>query len=98
MDERISLDYGSGGRKTAELINELILPAFGNRYLDSLGDGAVLPEDARLALRASVKLEHFAPGSAAYLAADYDRDREITSADARAILRVSVGLAPFDAS
>ena len=48
MDERISLDYGSGGRKTAELINELILPAFGNRYLDSLGDGAVLPGAEKL--------------------------------------------------
>ena len=48
MDERISLDYGSGGRKTAELINELILPAIGNRYLDGLGDGAVLPGTEKL--------------------------------------------------
>ena len=43
MDEFITLDYGSGGRKTAALIHELILPAFGNSFLSSLGDGAVLP-------------------------------------------------------
>ncbi|MBO4873663.1 MAG: hydrogenase expression/formation protein HypE [Lachnospiraceae bacterium] len=43
MDEYISLDYGSGGRKTAALIQELILPRFGNPALNSLGDGAVLP-------------------------------------------------------
>ena len=43
MDKTITLDYGSGGRKTASLIHELILPAFGNRYLSTLSDGAVLP-------------------------------------------------------
>ena len=42
-DETISLDYGSGGKKTASLIRELILPAFGNELLSRLGDGAVLP-------------------------------------------------------
>ena len=44
MDEYISLDYGSGGKKTAQLIRELILPAFGNPVLSRLGDGAVLPD------------------------------------------------------
>ena len=43
MDKFITLDYGSGGRKTSALIRELILPAFGNSFLSSLGDGAVLP-------------------------------------------------------
>ena len=43
MDDFITLDYGSGGRKTSALIHELILPAFGNSFLSSLGDGAVLP-------------------------------------------------------
>ena len=56
------------------------------------GDGKIAPEDARLALRASVKLEKFAKGSAAALAADYDRNGEISSEDARLILRKSVGL------
>lgn len=48
MDEFITLDYGSGGRKTSALIHELILPAFGNAFLSSLGDGAVLPGADRL--------------------------------------------------
>ncbi len=43
MDDIITLDYGSGGRKTSSLIEELILPAFGNSALDALGDGALLP-------------------------------------------------------
>ena len=42
MDDIITLDYGSGGRKTSALIEELILPAFGNEALNALGDGALL--------------------------------------------------------
>lgn len=42
MDERITLDYGSGGLKTSELIDSLLLPAFDNPALSQLGDGAVL--------------------------------------------------------
>ena len=38
----ITLDYGSGGRKTAQLIDELLLPAFRSDTLNALGDGAVL--------------------------------------------------------
>ena len=56
------------------------------------GDGKVSSGDARLALRASVKLEHYDEGSDAYLAADADGDGAISSADARSILRASVGL------
>ena len=56
------------------------------------GDGARSSADARLALRASVKLEHYDEGSDAYLAADADGDGAISSADARSILRASVGL------
>lgn len=41
-DELITLDYGSGGAKTAQLIEELLLPAFQNPLLAPLGDGAVL--------------------------------------------------------
>ena len=43
MDEIITLDYGSGGKKTASLIDTLIVPRMKNRYLSVLGDGAILP-------------------------------------------------------
>ncbi len=51
--------------------------------------------DARLALRASVQLEQYEPGSAPFLAADADKNGEIESSDARTILRVSVKLESF---
>ena len=38
----ITLDYGSGGSRTAQLIEELLLPAFHNDVLSQLGDGAAL--------------------------------------------------------
>lgn len=38
----ITLDYGSGGARTARLIEELLLPAFRNDALAQLGDGATL--------------------------------------------------------
>ncbi len=43
MDEIITLDYGSGGKKTSELIERVLVPAFRNPALEALGDGAVLP-------------------------------------------------------
>ena len=49
MDELITLDYGSGGRKTARLIEKTILPAFDNEALRELGDGAILPGAEKLA-------------------------------------------------
>lgn len=49
MDEIITLDYGSGGKKTSRLIEEMIVPAFSNGALDALGDGALLPGAERLA-------------------------------------------------
>ncbi|HBM81858.1 MAG: hydrogenase expression/formation protein HypE [Clostridiales bacterium] len=42
MDEFISLSYGSGGRKTSELINEILLPEFSNSELNKLNDGACI--------------------------------------------------------
>ena len=42
MDEIITLDYGSGGKKTSRLIENLIVPAFSNDELSQLGDGAIL--------------------------------------------------------
>lgn len=42
MDEIITLDYGSGGKKTSRLIEKLLLPAFSNPALEALGDGAII--------------------------------------------------------
>ncbi len=53
-------------------------------------DNKVTATDARLALRASVKLEKFSETQT--LAADVDNKKGITAADARIILRASVGL------
>ena len=44
MDEIITLDYGSGGKKTSRLIEKYILGNFRNDALNRLGDGAVLGE------------------------------------------------------
>ncbi len=64
-----------------------------------LGDvdnnGKVESADARLALRASVKLEDYAEGGRAFRAADVNRDGKLGSDDARTILRVSVKLESF---
>lgn len=49
MDDIITLDYGSGGKKTSALIEEIILPELGNTALESLGDGAILEGGAALA-------------------------------------------------
>ena len=48
MDEIITLDYGSGGKKTARLIEEQILPALDNPALRELNDGAILPGGEQL--------------------------------------------------
>ncbi len=53
-------------------------------------DSLISSNDARLALRASVRLE--ALTEAQMLLADVDFDGEVTSADARSILRAAVGL------
>lgn len=42
MDDIITLAYGSGGKKTSELIEKILLPAFDNNELSKLSDGAVL--------------------------------------------------------
>ena len=41
-DQLITLDFGSGGTKTSQLIDELIRPAFDNPELDAMCDGAIL--------------------------------------------------------
>ncbi len=52
MDELITLDYGSGGKKTASLIEKLIVPALSNPALDALGDGAIVEGAEKLAFSA----------------------------------------------
>jgi len=41
--DRVQLGHGSGGKMSANLLRERFLPRFGNRYLDGLGDGALVP-------------------------------------------------------
>lgn len=48
MDKKITLDYGSGGLKTSELIESVLLPAFDNQALSQLGDGAILEGNSEL--------------------------------------------------
>ena len=47
--EYITLDHGSGGGRTAQLIEELLLPALQNPHLAPLGDGALLDVNGPLA-------------------------------------------------
>ena len=56
-------------------------------------DSQVNAADARLALRASARLETLTDES--FLAADVDFDEKVTAADARKILRVAAGLEKF---
>ena len=56
------------------------------------GDGKVTSADARLALRASIRLEDIREGTDAFTAADADRNGKLEPEDARYILRASVGL------
>ena len=55
-------------------------------------NGALQPADARLALRRSVELENYLPGSSRFIAADMDGDGAVSAGDARAVLRLSVNL------
>ena len=48
MDEYITLDYGSGGKKTSELIEKRIVPVLSNNELAELGDGAILEGESRI--------------------------------------------------
>jgi hydrogenase expression/formation protein HypE len=48
MDEIITLDYGSGGKKTSRLIEKMIVPTLDNPALRELGDGAILDGSEKL--------------------------------------------------
>ncbi len=54
------------------------------------GNGKISANDARITLRASVKLENLT--SEQQMLADIDNNNRITATDARALLRISVGL------
>lgn len=62
MDDIITLDYGSGGKKTAALIDEIIVPELGNAALNSLGDGAVLEGGLSFSTDSFVVSPLFFPG------------------------------------
>lgn len=62
MDDIITLDYGSGGKKTAALIDEIIVPKLGNAALNSLGDGAVLEGGLAFSTDSFVVSPLFFPG------------------------------------
>ncbi len=90
----------------------LILPAFAACLMafalsaaayttgDVDNNGKVAAADARLALRAAVRLESFWNDTVSdkFKAADVDRNGKITAADARLILRVAVKLDIFPAA
>ncbi len=60
----ITLDYGSGGKKTSALIEEMIVPMLDNDALRALGDGAVLCGAEKLAFSTDsfVVSPYFFPG------------------------------------
>ena len=62
MDDIITLDYGSGGKKTATLIDEIIIPELGNNTLNSLGDGAILDGQLAFSTDSFVVSPLFFPG------------------------------------
>lgn len=59
---------------------------------DVNGDGKVLADDARMALRHAAKIQTLSSTSAAFKAADINDDKKVTSMDARQILRYAAGL------
>ena len=64
MGEIITLDYGSGGKKTSSLIDNLIIPLLGNEALSELGDGAVIDGSEKLVFSTDsfVVSPYFFPG------------------------------------
>lgn len=48
--ERITMEHGSGGRATGELIAEIFEQAFSNEVLSEMEDAAVVPGSARIAM------------------------------------------------
>ena len=70
-----------------------ITPRYSTILCDVDLNGTINARDARLALRASAKLENLSP--IRFFAADLNGDGRITAGEARKILRVGAGLEPF---
>ena len=66
MDEIITLDYGSGGKKTSRLIESMIVPALANPALSELGDGAVISSYFRPTVSLSTRYSSPAAASESY--------------------------------
>lgn len=64
MENVITLDHGSGGKKTSQLIQDMILPLLSNDVLSQLGDGAVIPGGEKLVFSTDsfVVTPYFFPG------------------------------------
>lgn len=64
MENIITLDHGSGGKKTAQLIQEMILPYLKNDALSPLGDGAIINGSEKLVFSTDsfVVTPYFFPG------------------------------------
>ena len=48
MNEKITLAHGAGGVMSRKLLDEIILPAFGNSTLNVLHDGAIINAECRI--------------------------------------------------
>ena len=71
MTERITLAHGAGGKISQELMEEVILPEFGNPALNELHDGAVVHMEGQVAFTTDsyvVKPLFFAGGNIGKLA------------------------------
>ncbi|KYH35629.1 hydrogenase isoenzymes formation protein HypE [Clostridium tepidiprofundi DSM 19306] len=64
MEETISMSYGSGGKKTSHLIEDIIIPQFNNEVLCELADGALLNVSGRIGFSTDsfVIYPYFFPG------------------------------------
>ena len=62
--EVVTLAHGAGGQMSHALMEEIVLPELGNRILNTLHDGAVLPIAGRAAFTTDsyVVQPHFFPG------------------------------------
>lgn len=48
-NEKVTLAHGAGGKLSRELMDEVILPAYGNPVLNELHDGAAVNMSGRVA-------------------------------------------------
>lgn len=76
----------------------LFVPVSANSLGDVNGNGRLEAADARLALRITVGLETYAPGTPQFAAADINGNGKVEAADARRILRSAVGLESLGAA